>query len=70
MAVIDIRTHYGMMERTAQAAKSVKHGSSAQISAISPRNYAKRFLEFLERIIVARVRPYFQSLPNDINLEP
>ncbi|XP_055337312.1 phosphatidylinositol 5-phosphate 4-kinase type-2 alpha-like [Paramacrobiotus metropolitanus] len=52
VAIIDILTHYGMKKRTAQAAKTVKHGSHAQISTIPPDQYAKRFLDFMENIIV------------------
>lgn len=46
-------------KRTAQAAKTVKHGSNAQISTIPPENYAKRFLDFLESIIVVWVWAFF-----------
>jgi len=52
LAVVDILTHYGVKKRTAQAAKTVKHGSGAEISTVRPDQYAKRFLEFVERIIV------------------
>ncbi|GAV02130.1 hypothetical protein RvY_12732 [Ramazzottius varieornatus] len=52
MAIVDILTHYGMKKRTAQAAKTVKHGSNAEISTIPPESYGKRFLGFLENIII------------------
>ncbi|CAI9728724.1 phosphatidylinositol 5-phosphate 4-kinase type-2 alpha-like [Octopus vulgaris] len=51
LAMIDILTKYGMKKRTAQAAKTVKHGSGAEISTVRPDQYAKRFLEFIERSI-------------------
>ncbi|OQV16814.1 Phosphatidylinositol 5-phosphate 4-kinase type-2 alpha [Hypsibius exemplaris] len=52
LAIVDILTHYGMKKRTAQAAKTVKHGSNAAISTVPPESYAKRFLDFLESIVV------------------
>jgi len=52
LAVVDILTHYGVKKRTAQAAKTVKHGAGAEISTVRPDQYAKRFLEFVERIVV------------------
>lgn len=51
MALIDILTHYGMKKRTAQAAKAVKHGANAEISTVKPDQYAKRFLEFIEKAL-------------------
>ena len=51
MALIDILTHYGMKKRTAQAAKTMKHGAGAEISTVKPEQYARRFLEFIERIL-------------------
>ncbi|CAH1789905.1 unnamed protein product [Owenia fusiformis] len=47
MALIDILTHYGVKKRTAQAAKTVKHGAGAEISTVKPEQYAKRFLDFI-----------------------
>jgi len=52
LALVDILTHYGVKKRTAQAAKTVKHGAGAEISTVRPDQYAKRFLEFVEKIIV------------------
>jgi len=52
LAIVDILTHYGVKKRTAQAAKTVKHGAGAEISTVRPDQYAKRFLEFVERIII------------------
>lgn len=51
MALIDILTHYGMKKRTANAAKQVKHGSGAEISTVKPEQYAKRFTDFVTKII-------------------
>ncbi|XP_074659680.1 phosphatidylinositol 5-phosphate 4-kinase type-2 alpha-like [Tubulanus polymorphus] len=51
MAIIDILTHYGMKKRTAQAAKSVKHGPGAEISTVKPEQYKVRFLEFVSKNI-------------------
>ncbi|ESO82453.1 hypothetical protein LOTGIDRAFT_169923 [Lottia gigantea] len=51
MAMIDILTKYGMKKRTAQAAKTVKHGAGAEISTVKPEQYAKRFLDFLDKYI-------------------
>lgn len=51
MALIDILTHYGMKKRTAAAAKTMKHGAGAEISTVKPEQYARRFLEFIERIL-------------------
>ena len=51
MALIDILTHYGMKKRTAQAAKTMKHGAGAEISTVRPDQYAKRFMDFIEKIL-------------------
>lgn len=51
MALIDILTHYGVKKRTAQAAKTVKHGSGAEISTVKPDQYARRFMEFIDKVI-------------------
>ena len=51
MALIDILTHYGMKKRTAQAAKTMKHGAGAEISTVRPEQYAKRFMDFIEKIL-------------------
>ena len=51
MALIDILTHYGMKKRTAQAAKTVKHGAGAEISTVKPDQYAKRFLDFIDSVV-------------------
>jgi len=57
LALVDILTHYGVKKRTAQAAKTVKHGAGAEISTVRPDQYAKRFLEFVEKIIVENEEP-------------
>lgn len=51
LAMVDILTKYGMKKRTAQAAKTVKHGAGAEISTVRPDQYAKRFVEFIDRSI-------------------
>ncbi len=51
MALIDILTHYGMKKRTAQAAKTVKHGAGAEISTVKPEQYARRFMDFISKAI-------------------
>ena len=51
LALVDILTHYGVKKRTAQAAKTVKHGAGAEISTVKPDQYAKRFMDFIARII-------------------
>ncbi|XP_046557027.1 LOW QUALITY PROTEIN: phosphatidylinositol 5-phosphate 4-kinase type-2 alpha-like [Haliotis rubra] len=43
MALIDVLTKHGMKKRTAQAAKTVKRGAGAEISAVRPDQYAKDF---------------------------
>lgn len=40
-----------MKKRTAQAAKTMKHGAGAEISTVHPEQYAKRFLEFVDKCI-------------------
>lgn len=40
-----------MKKRTAKAAKSMKHGAGAEISTVHPEQYAKRFLEFIDKCI-------------------
>ena len=51
IALIDILTRYNMKKRTAQAAKTVKHGTGAEISTVRPDQYAKRFMEFISKCI-------------------
>lgn len=51
ISLIDILTHYGVKKRTAQAAKTVKHGAGAEISTVKPDQYARRLLDFVEKII-------------------
>ncbi|KAH9370976.1 hypothetical protein HPB48_019097 [Haemaphysalis longicornis] len=49
MALVDVLTHYGVKKRTAQAAKTMKHGAGAEISTVHPEQYAKRFLDFISK---------------------
>lgn len=51
IALIDVLTNYGVKKRTAQAAKTMKHGAGAEISTVKPDQYARRFMEFVEKII-------------------
>uniref|UniRef100_A0A8B9LE29 Phosphatidylinositol 5-phosphate 4-kinase type-2 gamma n=1 Tax=Astyanax mexicanus TaxID=7994 RepID=A0A8B9LE29_ASTMX len=51
MGLINILTHYDTRKKAAHAAKTVKHGSSAEISTVHPEQYGKRFLEFISNII-------------------
>lgn len=51
IALIDILTRYNMKKRTAQAAKTVKHGAGAEISTVRPDQYAKRFMDFISKCI-------------------
>ena len=51
LAMIDILTRYGVKKRTAQAAKTMKHGTNADISTVKPEQYARRFLDFLSKCI-------------------
>uniref|UniRef100_A0A6Q2WSU6 Phosphatidylinositol 5-phosphate 4-kinase type-2 gamma n=1 Tax=Esox lucius TaxID=8010 RepID=A0A6Q2WSU6_ESOLU len=50
MGLIDILTHYDTKKKAAHAAKTVKHGSGAEISTVHPEQYAKRFREFIANI--------------------
>lgn len=52
LAIIDVLTNYGARKRAAHAAKTMKHGAGAEISTVRPETYARRFLEFLSRVIV------------------
>lgn len=50
MGLVDVLTQYGIRKRTAQAAKSVKHGAQADmISTVHPEQYAKRFCDFISK---------------------
>ncbi|XP_033762842.1 phosphatidylinositol 5-phosphate 4-kinase type-2 alpha-like [Pecten maximus] len=51
LAMIDILTKYGVKKRTAQAAKTMKHGAGAEISTVKPEQYAKRFLDFISKCL-------------------
>lgn len=50
LGIIDVLTFYSAGKKAAHAAKTVKHGAGAEISTVKPENYAKRFLELMERI--------------------
>ena len=49
MGIVDILTRYGTKKKTAHAAKTVKHKTSTQISTVNPEQYARRFLEFIDK---------------------
>ena len=52
LAVIDVLTHYGVKKQAAKAAKTVKYGSNVEgISTCEPDQYAKRFLDFIQKAI-------------------
>ena len=38
-----------MKKRSAQAAKTVKYGAGAEISTVKPEQYARRFIEFVDK---------------------
>lgn len=50
--LIDVLTKYNATKRAAHTAKTMKHGSGAEISTVKPENYAKRFLEFMSNAFV------------------
>ncbi|KAI0981163.1 hypothetical protein GJ496_004624, partial [Pomphorhynchus laevis] len=52
IGIIDILTFYGTRKKTYHLAKTAKYGSVAEISNVKPEQYAKRMLEFLNRIFV------------------
>lgn len=49
IGIVDILTQFGLRKRTALAAKTVKHGPTAEISTVHPEQYAKRFVEFITK---------------------
>ncbi|CAH2007490.1 unnamed protein product [Acanthoscelides obtectus] len=52
IAIIDVLTHYGVKKQAAKAAKTVKYGSNVDgISTCDPEQYAKRFLDFMQKAI-------------------
>lgn len=51
MAIIDVLTQYGVKKQAAKAAKTVKYGSNVGISTCDPDQYAKRFIEFIDKAI-------------------
>ncbi|RWS29851.1 phosphatidylinositol 5-phosphate 4-kinase type-2 alpha-like protein [Leptotrombidium deliense] len=51
MGLVDVLTQYGLRKRTAQAAKTVKHGAAAEISTVHPDQYGKRLCEFISKAI-------------------
>ncbi|XP_041674528.1 phosphatidylinositol 5-phosphate 4-kinase type-2 beta isoform X2 [Drosophila eugracilis] len=52
VAIIDVLTQYGVKKQAAKAAKTVKYGSNVDgISTCDPEQYAKRFLEFIDKAI-------------------
>ncbi|CAF0722875.1 unnamed protein product, partial [Didymodactylos carnosus] len=50
MALIDF-TYYGMKKKGANVAKTMKYGGD-EISTVNPEHYARRFLDFIEKVIV------------------
>ncbi|XP_076832962.1 phosphatidylinositol 5-phosphate 4-kinase type-2 gamma [Brachyhypopomus gauderio] len=48
---IGLLTHYDTKKKAAHAAKTVKYGTVAEISALQPELYGKRLLEFIKNII-------------------
>jgi len=50
--LIDVLTKYNATKRAAHTAKTMKHGSGAEISTVRPETYAKRFLEFMSNAFV------------------
>ncbi|GAB0096703.1 phosphatidylinositol 5-phosphate 4-kinase type-2 alpha [Sergentomyia squamirostris] len=52
IAIIDVLTHYGVKKQAAKAAKTVKYGSNVDgISTCDPEQYAKRFIDFIDKAI-------------------
>jgi 1-phosphatidylinositol-5-phosphate 4-kinase len=51
IGLVDVLTQFGLRKRTAQAAKTVKHGTTAEISTVHPEQYAKRFFDFIAKAI-------------------
>ena len=51
MGLIDTLTHYGLKKRSANVAKTVIYGADQEISTVKPEQYARRFLEFVNKII-------------------
>ncbi|KAI6649686.1 Phosphatidylinositol 5-phosphate 4-kinase type-2 beta-like [Oopsacas minuta] len=51
MGLVDILTNYGTKKKTAHAAKTVKHKTSTQISTVNSEQYARRFIEFIDKCI-------------------
>lgn len=52
MGLVDILTQYGLRKRTAQAAKSVKHGAAAENSTVPPEQYGKRLCDFIGKAMI------------------
>lgn len=55
--LVDVLTQFGLRKRTAQAAKSVKHGREAEISTVHPEQYAKRFYDFIAKAVGQETPP-------------
>eukprot|EP00128_Syssomonas_multiformis_P005312 Colp12_sorted_trinity150504_noHs@15623 len=51
MAMIDVLTFYGARKQAAHTAKTMKHGPNAEISTVNPDLYARRFMEFVSKIM-------------------
>lgn len=52
IALIDVLTQYGVKKQAAKAAKTVKYGNNVDgISTCDPEQYAKRFIEFMDKAI-------------------
>eukprot|EP00048_Salpingoeca_helianthica_P015275 m.225928 g.225928 ORF g.225928 m.225928 type:complete len:352 (+) comp16830_c0_seq1:227-1282(+) len=52
IGIIDTLTKYGARKMAAHTAKGMKHGPGAEISTVNPEQYARRFLETVNAIIV------------------
>lgn len=49
IAIIDVLTHYGVKKQAAKAAKTLRGHNADGISTCEPDQYAKRFIEFLDK---------------------
>ena len=50
--VIDFLQGYGVRKAMEHAVKAVRYGSGKTVSVCSPEFYAKRFIDFVERVFV------------------
>jgi hypothetical protein len=52
ISIIDYLQNYNWDKKTENFLKTILRGSAAEISAVNPNRYAKRFIEFMKNVVI------------------